>query len=149
MSQTIAAVGNAASTRVTPVVVHDGIAYVSGQLPRIAGDLRVRGKVGAEIDLERAREAARLCAEACIAQLARHVGEANILRVLKITGFVASARGFNQQGAVIDAASDVFLERFGADSGAHARSAVGVAELPHDASVEIEMVAAVKRTPPL
>jgi enamine deaminase RidA (YjgF/YER057c/UK114 family) len=134
-----------ASNRVTPVVVHDGIAYVSGQLPRLAGVLQYQGKVGSDVDLETARIAAALCAEAGYAVLCEVVGAENILRILKITGFVASAAGFNSQGAVIDAASDVFLERLGASNGSHARSAVGVAELPHGAPVEIELVAAVRK----
>lgn len=144
MNKTTGAATATPSARVTPVVVHAGVAYVSGQLPRIAGELQFRGKAGAEVDLDTARLAARLCAEACIAALSHSVGEANIQRVIKLTGFVASAPGFNSQGAVIDAASDVFLERFGPMAGAHARSAVGVAELPHNAPVEVELIAIVQ-----
>ncbi|MBO0145241.1 RidA family protein [Agrobacterium sp. Ap1] len=131
------------STRVTPVVVHNGVAHVSGQLPRENGVLALRGKVGAEVSVVQAQSAAALSINACLEQLRNAIGpEGRIERIIKITGFVASAPGFNQQGAVIDAASDILLGQFG-PSGAHARSAVGVAELPHGAPVEIEMIAAV------
>ncbi|WP_332302821.1 RidA family protein [Rhizobium sp. GR12] len=131
------------STRVTPVVVHNGVAHVSGQLPRENGVLALRGKVGAEVSVVQAQLAAALSINACLEQLRNAIGpEGRIERIIKITGFVASAPGFNQQGAVIDAASDILLDQFG-PSGAHARSAVGVAELPHGAPVEIEMIAAV------
>ncbi|MFK4771875.1 RidA family protein [Rhizobium sp. ZW T2_16] len=131
------------STRVTPVVVHNGVAHVSGQLPRENGVLALRGKVGAEVSVVQAQSAAALSINACLEQLRNAIGpEGRIERIIKITGFVASAPGFNQQGAVIDAASDILLDQFG-PSGAHARSAVGVAELPHGAPVEIEMIAAV------
>jgi enamine deaminase RidA (YjgF/YER057c/UK114 family) len=132
------------SSFVTPVVVHAGLAFVSGQLPRRGGELQFRGKVGGTVDLASARSAAVLCAEACIAALERELGgRGRILRLVKITGFVASAAGFNDQPEVIDAASARFLELLGLN-GTHARSAVGVAELPHDAPVEIEIIAAVR-----
>ncbi len=131
------------STRVTPVVVHNGVAHVSGQLPRENGVLALRGKVGAEVSVVQAQSAAALSINACLEQLRNAIGpEGRIERIIKITGFVASAPGFDQQGTVIDAASDILLDQFG-PSGAHARSAVGVAELPHGAPVEIEMIAAV------
>lgn len=132
------------SARVTPVVVHGGLAFVSGQLPRSGGVIQLCGKVGGEVDIAAAHAAAGLCAAACLDVLAGAVGEDHIIRVLKITGFVASAPGFTGQGAVIDGASDVLLARLGPEIGAHARSAIGVAELPHGASVEVEMIAAVR-----
>ncbi len=132
------------STRATPVVIYNGVAHVSGQLPRANGALAFKGKVGGEVSVDAAQAAAQLCISACLDHLAKAAGgEDRIVRILKITGFVASADGFNQQGAVIDAASDIILERFG-ESGKHARSAIGVAELPHGAPVEIEMIAAVE-----
>jgi len=134
---------SAPSARVTPVVIYQNVAYVSGQLPRVGGELQMRGKVGADIDLSTAQAAAKLCAEACLTKLSEAVGRANIVRILKVTGFVASAPGFNGQGIVIDAASDVFLDQLGPLAGAHARSAVGVAELPQGSPVEVEIVAAV------
>ena len=126
----------------TPVVVHGGLAWVSGQLPRLDGVLRFQGKVGADLDLEAACEAARLCGMQCVAALALALGGTDrILRALKLTGFVASAPGFTQQPLVIDAASAVLIELLG-PAGQHARSAIGIAELPHGAPVEVELIVA-------
>lgn len=125
-----------------PVVVHRGIAYVSGQLPKVDGDIRVTGKVGAEVDLDTARGEARICILQGLASLRATLGSLDrIERVIKVTGFVASASGFNAQPKVIDAASDLLAEIFG-EAGRHARAAVGVAELPRNAAVEIEMIVA-------
>lgn len=94
-----------------PVVLHAGIAYVSGQLPRQHGELRWTGKVGSELDLEQARQAARLCAACCLLALEEALGGLQrVERLLKVTGYVASAAGFVQQPAVIDAASEHFAE---------------------------------------
>jgi enamine deaminase RidA (YjgF/YER057c/UK114 family) len=126
-----------------PVTVHERLAFVSGQLPR-NGDQIVTGKLGAEVDLERGREAARLCILQALACLRQHLGSLDrVERILKLTGFVASAPGFVQQPKVIDAASELLGEVFG-EAGRHARSAIGVAELPRGASVEIELIAALK-----
>lgn len=127
-----------------PVAVHAGLAHVAGQLPKVDGEVRVFGKVGAEVTVEQAEEAARICALQGLACLVEALGSSErILRILKITGFVASAPGFNQQPRVLDAASYLLVEALG-DAGRHARSAVGVAELPRNAPVEIEMIAAVR-----
>ena len=126
-----------------PVTVHERLAFVSGQLPR-NGDEIVTGKVGAETGLERAQEAARLCIVQALACLRQNLGSLDrIERVLKVTGFVASAASFNQQPKVIDAASELLVKVFG-ENGRHARSAVGVAELPRNASVEIELIVSLK-----
>ena len=123
-----------------PVTLHDGVAYVSGQLPKIDGEVRVFGKVGREVTLDAARKEARVCALQALACLKEALGDLSRLRrVLKLTGFVASAPGFNEQPKVIDAASELLVELLG-ESGRHARSAIGVAELPRDAAVEIEFV---------
>lgn len=125
-----------------PVVVHRGIAYVSGQLPKVDGDIRITGKVGAEVDLETARGEARICILQALASLRAELGSLDrIERIIKVSGFVASAAGFNAQPKVLDAASDLLVEIFG-EVGRHARAAVGVAELPRNAAVEIEMVLA-------
>ncbi|WP_439653391.1 RidA family protein, partial [Pseudomonas aeruginosa] len=101
-----------------PVVLHAGIAYVSGQLPRQHGELRWTGKVGSELDLEQARQAARLCAARCLLALEEALGGLQrVERLLKVTGYVASAAGFVQQPAVIDAASEYFDEVLGARGG--------------------------------
>jgi len=128
----------------SPVVVHNGIAYVSGQLPRLNGEVQFPGKVGSDIDLATAREAARLCAMQCLAALDKELGGlARVVRLLKVNGYVASTSGFIQQPAVIDAASEYFTEVLGL-RGQHARAAVGVAELPRGAAVEIELMAAIR-----
>jgi len=126
-----------------PVTIHERLAFVSGQLPR-QGEEIVTGKVGTDVDLDRAQEAARLCIIQGLACLRQNLGSLDrIERILKLTGFVASAPGFNQQPKVIDAASELLGKVFG-ENGRHARSAVGVAELPRNASVEIEMIVSLK-----
>jgi enamine deaminase RidA (YjgF/YER057c/UK114 family) len=125
-----------------PVLLHDGVAYVSGQLPKVDGEVRVHGKVGGQVSLEQAREQARICVLQALACLKLELGDlARITKVLKVTGFVTSAAGFNEQPKVIDAASDLLVQVLG-PSARHARSAVGVAELPRNAAVEIEFVVA-------
>jgi enamine deaminase RidA (YjgF/YER057c/UK114 family) len=127
-----------------PVVEHAGIAYVSGQLPKEDGEVRIIGKVGAEIDIETAQHAARICILQGLSCLKAALGTLDrIDRVLKVTGFVASAPGFTQQPRVIDAASSLLGAIFG-ERGRHARSAVGVFELPRGTPVEIEMTVAIK-----
>jgi enamine deaminase RidA (YjgF/YER057c/UK114 family) len=126
------------------VVIHQGLAFVSGQLPRLDNVVQYCGKVGASISLEQAREAARLCASQCLAALDRELGGmSRVVRLLRVTGYVASAEGFDQQPAVMDAASEYFCQMLG-PAGTHARSAVGVAQLPRGASVEIEITVAIK-----
>jgi enamine deaminase RidA (YjgF/YER057c/UK114 family) len=125
------------------VVEHAGTAWVAGQIPRDGQRVLFTGKCGAEISLEEARTAARACVLAALAQLRASLGSLDrVERVLKVTGFVASAPGFTQQPQVLDAASDLLVEVFG-PAGRHARSAVGVAELPRGVPVEVELVVAV------
>jgi enamine deaminase RidA (YjgF/YER057c/UK114 family) len=125
-----------------PVTLHRGIAHVAGQLPKVDGAVKVQGKAGGTISLEVARGEARICILQGLACLKQALGTLDrIERVLKVTGFVASAAGFNDQPTVLDAASDLLGEVLG-EAGRHARSAVGVAELPRNAVVEIEMVVA-------
>lgn len=127
-----------------PVAVHRGVAYVSGQLPWVGDRIEHAGKVDAEVTVERAREAARACALQGLSSLEQALGGLErVERVLKVTGFVASSPGFVLQPQVIDAASELLVELFG-PAGRHARSAVGVAELPRRAPVEIELVVAVR-----
>ena len=126
------------------VVVHAGTAWVSGQIPRAGGQVMMTGKAGAEISLEQARLAARACVLQGLAQLRQTLGSLErVERLLKVTGFVASAPGFQQQPQVLDAASELLVEIFG-EAGRHARSAIGVAELPRGVPVEIELVVAVR-----
>ena len=115
--------------------------FTAGQLPFEGREPRNTGKVGDAVNLEEAREAARLCALNALAAAAAEAGGLNrIARVVKVTGFVASAPDFNRQPEVINGASELIGEVFG-KAGLHARSAVGVAELPLDAPVEVELVA--------
>jgi enamine deaminase RidA (YjgF/YER057c/UK114 family) len=125
------------------VVVHGGVAYVSGQIPRAGGQVLLTGKTGAEVSLVQAQKAAQACVLQALAQLKAELGDlGRVSRILRVTGFVASAPGFTQQPQVIDAASDLLVAAFG-EVGRHARSAVGVAELPRGVPVEIELIAAV------
>jgi enamine deaminase RidA (YjgF/YER057c/UK114 family) len=125
-----------------PVTLHRGVAYVAGQLPKVDGEIRVRGKAGRDVDLETARGEARICILQGLACLKAALGSLDrVEQVLKVGGYVASAPGFNDQPKVLDAASDLLVEVFG-DKGRHARSAIGVAELPRGAVVEIELTVA-------
>jgi enamine deaminase RidA (YjgF/YER057c/UK114 family) len=126
------------------VVVHDGIARTSGQLPRIDGQLTCLGVLGDDVTVEEGYEAAKVCALNALAVLKAELGSLDrIVRILTVTGFVASAPGFEQQPAVVDGASHVLHAVFG-DAGRHTRSAIGVAALPRRGAVEIEVIAAVR-----
>jgi enamine deaminase RidA (YjgF/YER057c/UK114 family) len=123
-----------------PATRAGNLVFTAGQLPLEAGELILRGKVGDTVSVDQAREAARLCAMNAIAAASTQTGGlAGISRIVKVTGFVASAPGFNQQPQVINGASEFLGEIFD-EAGLHARSAVGVAELPMDAPVEVELV---------
>jgi enamine deaminase RidA (YjgF/YER057c/UK114 family) len=123
-----------------PATRAGNLVFTAGQLPFEAGELNLRGKVGDAIGVDEAREAARLCAINALAAAATQTGGlTGISRIVKVTGFVASAPGFNGQPEVINGASEFLDEVFG-DAGLHARSAIGVAELPMDAPVEVELV---------
>jgi len=122
-----------------PAVVTGRYVYTSGQLPIVDGQLVETGKVGADVTPERAQELAAICALNAIAAVKSVALLESVTRVVKVTGFVASAPGFTGQPAVVNGASNLLLEAFG-DFGAHARSAVGVAALPLDAPVEVEMI---------
>ena len=126
------------------VAICGNVAYVSGQLPWVDAVHVITGKVGADVDLERAQEAARLCTLFALANLKNELGSLDAIeRIVKVTGFVASAGGFVEQPKVIDAASKLLGSIFG-ENGHHARSAVGVAELPRGAAVEIEFIVALR-----
>lgn len=127
-----------------PVVVHNGIAYISGQLPMENGEVKMTGKLGENVSVEQAKELAELCILRGLSYLSKEIGSLDrVERIVKLTGFVSSAEGFNEQPVVIDAASQLLEEVFG-DNGKHARSAIGVAELPRSSPVEIEMIVAIK-----
>jgi len=122
-----------------PAVRTGDLVFTSGQLPLVAGTLRRTGRVGAEVSMDDAKECARICALNALAAVDALVGLDAIRRVVKVVGFVASAPGFIGQPGVVNGASELFGEVFG-EAGTHARSAVGVTELPLGAPVEVEIL---------
>ena len=118
--------------------------YTSGQLPTVDGKLPAVGKVGDEVSAQDAAGMARTCALNALAAAASAAGGLEaIRRIVKVTGFVASAPGFGGQAQVINGASELLIEVFGED-GKHSRSAIGVAELPLNAPVEVELIAQIR-----
>jgi enamine deaminase RidA (YjgF/YER057c/UK114 family) len=149
-TERLAALGLTLPAVVTPLAAYvpavrvGSFVYVSGQVPVADGKLLGAGKVGGTVSATEAAGLARACALNALAAAAAAAGGLDeIRRIVKVTGFVASAPGFNGQPQVINGASELFLEVFGED-GKHARSAVGVAELPLDAPVEVELIAEVR-----
>jgi enamine deaminase RidA (YjgF/YER057c/UK114 family) len=123
-----------------PCVRSGGLLYVGGHGP-VAGDTIVRGKVGRDLTLDEARDAAHMTGLSILATVRQELGSLDGLRrLVKVFGMVNCAPGFNQTPAVIDGCSNLFVEIFG-DAGQHTRSAVGLAELPFDIAVEIEIIA--------
>jgi enamine deaminase RidA (YjgF/YER057c/UK114 family) len=126
-----------------PVVVEGSLAFVSGQLPKVDGEVRIHGRLGDTITLEQGREAARICALQALSCLAEALGSIDrVRRIVRLSGFVSSAPDFFQHPVVIDAASDLMVQIFG-DAGRHARSAIGVAALPRNSPVELEVIASI------
>lgn len=126
-----------------PAARSGNLVYTSGQLPLAGGELVRTGKVGADVTPEDAKTAARICALNALAAIDALVGLDAVTQVVKVVGFVASAPGFSGQPGVVNGASEFLGEVFG-DAGVHARSAVGVAELPLDAPVEVELIVEVR-----
>ena len=125
------------------VVVWNGVARTSGTLPRIDGKLTCVGVVGDTVSVDEAYEAAAVCALNALCLLRDELGALDrVERILSLTGYVASAPGFDEQPAVMDGASRVLVDIFG-DAGRHTRSAIGVVALPRGGAVEIELTAAV------
>jgi enamine deaminase RidA (YjgF/YER057c/UK114 family) len=127
-----------------PAVRTGNLLFLSGQLPLVEGKLVGTGSVGATVDLETAKQAARTAALNALAIVADQAGSLdNVARIVRVGVFVASAPGFTQQPQVANGASELLVEVFG-EQGKHARAAVGVAELPLGAPVEVEMVVELK-----
>jgi enamine deaminase RidA (YjgF/YER057c/UK114 family) len=122
-----------------PAVQSGAHVYVSGQVPMVDGKLLATGKVGAEVSPEQAKELAARCALNALGAVDALVGLERIVKVVKVVGFVASAEGFTGQPGVVNGASEFFQAVLG-EAGRHARSAVGVAELPLGAPVEVECI---------
>jgi enamine deaminase RidA (YjgF/YER057c/UK114 family) len=122
-----------------PAVRSGNLVYTSGQLPMRDGTLVQAGKLGTDVTPEQGKDLARICALNALAAIHALAGIDSVTQVVKVVGFVASGPGFNGQPGVVNGASDLLADVFG-DSGVHARSAVGVAELPLDAPVEVELV---------
>jgi enamine deaminase RidA (YjgF/YER057c/UK114 family) len=125
-----------------PIVIHNRFAYVSGQLPRMNGELIYKGKIGKEVSVEEGQEASIICVLNALSLLKQELGSLEeISRIIKVNGFVNSAPGFTAQASVVDGASKFLFQVFG-DKGRHARTAIGASELPSNAPVEIEMIIA-------
>ncbi|MGH3738928.1 MAG: RidA family protein [Micromonosporaceae bacterium] len=122
-----------------PAVQSGNQVYVSGQVPMVEGQLAATGKVGDGVSPEQAKDLARVCALNALAAVDALVGLEKVTKVVKLVGFVASAPGFTGQPGVVNGASELFGAVFG-EAGHHARSAVGVAELPLGAPVEVEAI---------
>lgn len=123
------------------VAKHSGdVVYASGQTGTVQGQLQHKGKLGRDVSILEGQESARLSVLNCLAAIESVIGDLNnIAEVVRLTGFVASAEGFGEQPAVIEGASRLLLDLFG-EKGQHARSAIGVAELPFGAPVEVELI---------
>jgi enamine deaminase RidA (YjgF/YER057c/UK114 family) len=132
----------AAGAAYTPVVVHGSVVYVSGQLPRNGDKVYVIGQVGRDVTLQEGKLGARLAFVRALAAMKEHLGSLDrVNQILKLTVFVHSAVDFSGQSAVADGASELIFELFGPKRGMHTRTSVGVAQLPRNAAVEIELIA--------
>ncbi len=129
----------------TAVVVHLGVAWVSGQLPREGEHVTVAGKLGRDVSIEQAQAGARLALLRALAALRDSLGGLERVRqILKLQVFVNSSEDFSAQSAVADGASKLIFELFGEQLGQHARTSVGVAQLPRNACVELDIVVALE-----
>ncbi len=124
-----------------PASITGNLIFVSGQLPLSEGHLLFVGKVGGDVTVDQGAQAARASSINALAAMSKELGGLDrIKKIVKVTGYVASAPGFHGQAGVLNGASDLFFQVFG-ESGRHARAAVGVAELPMNAPVEVELIA--------
>jgi enamine deaminase RidA (YjgF/YER057c/UK114 family) len=126
-----------------PLTIHNGVAYVSGQVPRINGEIPYPGKVGKEVTVEQARELAQYCVLKALSSIKAEIGNLDkIDQILKLSGYIQAAPGFTDMGKVMDAASELLVDIFG-EKGKHARVAIGAAELPSNTPVELDLIIAV------
>lgn len=125
------------------VVRHGNQVFISGQIPRVDNEVVVTGRVGAEVSVAEAQRAAKVCTMRALALLRQELGSlGRVQRILRITVFVQCAQDFTQQSEVADGASEVLYAVLG-DAGVHTRTSVGVYQLPKNAAVEIDLIAAV------
>ena len=123
-----------------PVAVSGNLAFVAGQIPTEAGQVKFKGKLGRDVSIESGQQAARLCTVNALAQLKSSLGSLDrIKRFVKVTGFVNCDPSFADQPKVVNGASDLLVQIFG-EKGKHARAAVGVSSLPLDSAVEVEFI---------
>lgn len=128
-----------------PLTIHQGVAYVSGQVPRINGEVPYPGKVGTEVTVEQARELAEYCVLKALSSVKQEIGTLdNVEQILKLSGYIQAAPGFNEMGKIMDAASELLVHIFG-EKGHHARVAIGAAELPSNTPIELDLIIAVKQ----
>ena len=121
-----------------PAIRTGNLIFTAGQLPMVDGALAMTGKVGGAVSVDDAKKLAQICAVNALAAVGTVIDVNKIVRVVRVVGYVNGVAGFTQQPAVINGASELFLQIWG-EAGKHARSAVGVAELPLDAPVELEL----------
>lgn len=127
-----------------PALVVNDLVFTSGQGPLVEGEIKYRGKLGRDITQENGYQAAKLAALNCLSAIKSEIGDLDkIERIVKVTGYVNSAEGFTKQPLVLNGASELLQNIFG-EKGKHARSAIGVNELPNDISVEVEIIAKLK-----
>lgn len=127
-----------------PAVATGKLIYSSGQTPTVNGQLTIQGKLGHEVSIEQGQQAARVAVLNCLSAIRSLIGSLDeIVRVVKMTGYVASAEGFTSQPQVINGASLLLEEIFG-ESGKHSRTSLGLAELPGGAPVEVELIVEVR-----
>ena len=127
-----------------PVTIHQGVAYISGQVPRISGEIPYQGKVGQDVTIEQAQQLAEYCVLKGLSCLEATIGSLDkVEQILKVTGYVQTASNFYEPSKVLDAAS-ALLEKIFGEKGRHARTVVGVATLPSNTPIEIDFIIAVK-----
>ena len=146
VEEKLAALGLAVPTPARPVAAYvptartGNLVFTAGQIPLVEGQLKYKGKLGLEISIEQGYDSARICALNCLGAIKAEIGSLDkVTRVVKVTGFVAAAQGFTDEPKVINGASELLVAAFG-EAGKHARSAVGVAELPMGVPTEVEMI---------
>jgi enamine deaminase RidA (YjgF/YER057c/UK114 family) len=135
-----------AGAQYTPAVVFENLAWISGQLPREGERVLVAGKLGREVSLAQAQEGARIALIRALAALRETLGSlARVRQIVKLNVFVNSSEDFTQHSAVADGASELIFALLGAELGQHARTSVGMAQLPRNACVELDLVVALER----